>query len=223
MAVGEIALPAAGAVSAGEIIGDLVLPEGADALVVFAHGSGSSRHSARNRAVAGELQEAGLGTLLMDLLTPGEDDVDERTGQYRFDIGLLTRRVVGVLDWVAARDSTRGLATGVFGASTGAAAALGAAVLRPDHVRAVVSRGGRTDLTTEPLSAVRAPTLLLVGERDERVLQWNRETAAQLTAPHRLHIVRGATHLFPEQGALKEVATTARDWFREHLAGVSAQ
>ena len=193
----------------GELIGDLTLPDRSGPLVVFAHGSGSSRHSSRNRWVAEQLQEAGIGTLLMDLLTPDEDRADVHA-ELRFNIPLLTVRVLGVLDW------WRGPA-GLFGASTGAAAALGAAARRPDVVQAVVSRGGRPDLASEALQNVRAPTLLIVGGSDMEVLELNRRTAEQLRAPHDLHVVDGATHLFEEPGALEQAATVATSWFTQYL------
>ncbi len=210
---------AAGELAAGELVGDLVVPDGAAGLVVFAHGSGSSRHSSRNRWVAGELRSAGLATLLMDLLTAEEDRLDARTGQLRFDIALLTRRVLGVLDWVSEQDGVRDLPLGLFGASTGAAAALGVAAQRPDAVRAVVSRGGRPDLASENLAGVRAPTLLLVGGRDTEVLGLNRRAAEQLSGPQEVRVVEGATHLFEEPGALDTVSAAAADWFARHLRG----
>lgn len=196
----------------GELTGDLVLPEGAVGLVVFAHGSGSSRHSSRNRWVAARLREAGLGTLLIDLLTGEEDQLDARTGELRFDVALLTRRVLGVLDWLS-EQAHRDLPVALFGASTGAAAALGAAADRPETVHAVVSRGGRPDLTTEHLGSVRAPTLLIVGGRDEQVLMLNQQASEELCAPQEIRVVRGATHLFEEPGALEEVSAAAADWF----------
>ena len=195
------------------IAGDLVVPPGSGGMVLFAHGSGSSRHSPRNRAVAARLQEAGLGTLLLDLLTVREEQEDAVTGQYRFDIGLLGRRVVAAVDWLAQRPDAAGLPLGIFGASTGAAAALLAAAERPDRVQAVVSRGGRPDLAEQALDGVRAPVLLIVGGADTEVLRMNREAAEQLSAPHLVHVVPGATHLFEESGALEEVADTACRWF----------
>ena len=209
--------PAGDELARGELAGDLIVPDGAAGLVVFAHGSGSSRHSSRNRWVAGELRRAGLGTLLMDLLTTEEERRDARTGQWRFDISLLTRRVRGVLDWLAGQDGVRQLPLGLFGSSTGAAAALGAAASRPDAVRAVVSRGGRPDLASEDLSTVRAPTLLVVGGQDTEVLGFNRRAAEQLGGPHEVRVVEGATHLFEEPGALDTVSAAAADWFGRHL------
>jgi len=197
--------------------GDLSLPANACGLVVFAHGSGSSRHSSRNRSVAEALQHAQLGTLLLDLLTDGEERTDSVTAEFRFDIPLLAERVIGALDWVAVCATTTGLPVGLFGASTGAAAALIAAARRPDIVRAVVSRGGRPDLASDSLAAVTAPTLLIVGGRDEVVIELNRQAFARLNAPKQLEIVPGATHLFEEPGALTTVAALARDWFLRSL------
>jgi dienelactone hydrolase len=185
-------------------------------IVVFAHGSGSSRHSRRNRHVADVLHLAGLRTLLLDLLTPEEDEVDRHTGEHRFDVGMLGGRVVGVIDWL------RGTETGpigLFGASTGAAAALLAAGHRPDDVSAVVSRGGRPDLAGEALSVVRAPTLLIVGGRDSTVLELNKEAQARMRAETSLEIIPGATHLFEEPGALDIVADLAAAWFRRYFQG----
>jgi dienelactone hydrolase len=198
--------------------GDLTVPPDARGVVVFAHGSGSGRFSPRNRAVADVLVQAGLATLLMDLLTEGEEVVDLRTRQLRFDIGLLGRRVVGTIDWLAADPTAKELPVGCFGASTGAAAALIAAAERPERVAAVVSRGGRPDLAGEALRRVTAPTLLIVGGRDVDVLRLNREAMALLPGKARLETVPGATHLFEEPGALERVAVLARDWFVRHLA-----
>ncbi|MGW8377507.1 dienelactone hydrolase family protein [Streptomyces sp. ODS28] len=196
------------------LAGDLHVPEYARTVVLFAHGSGSSRHSPRNRAVAGALQEAGLGTLLLDLLTEDEERVDEATAQHRFDIGLLGRRLTAAVDWLAGHPGTARLSVGLFGASTGAAAALVAAAERPERTASVVSRGGRPDLAGAALPGVRAPVLLVVGGADTEVLRLNREAARQLRCPHELSVVRGATHLFPEPGALEQVAALASDWFR---------
>jgi dienelactone hydrolase len=196
--------------------GTLALPAGADAVILFAHGSGSSRFSPRNRAVARWLNEAGLGTLLFDLLTAEEQAVDERTGALRFDIVLLARRLTGAVDAAAGMRETRGLHTGLFGASTGAAAALVTAAERPERVAAVVSRGGRPDLALPDLPRVRAPTLLIVGGLDGPVIGMNRQAAARLRCEHRLEIVPGATHLFEEAGALEHVARLAADWFLRH-------
>ena len=187
-------------------------------MVLFAHGSGSSRHSPRNRAVAAALQDAGMATLLIDLLTADEERIDSSTGHLRFDIGLLARRLVAVLDWLEARADTGALGTGLFGASTGGGAALVAAADRPRRVRAVVSRGGRPDLAGRALARVLAPTLLIVGGEDVPVLAMNREAMAQMTAPVRLEIVPGASHLFEEPGALDRVSVLASEWFVRYLA-----
>ena len=197
--------------------GNLSLPEQPRAVVLFAHGSGSSRHSSRNRHVARLLNEAKLATLLIDLLTVHEEVVDARSAQLRFDIDLLAERLVDTTDWLTQFPDTRDLRIGYFGASTGAAAALVAAAERADVVGAVVSRGGRPDLAGAALTRVQAPTLLIVGEHDDQVIQLNREAFAQLRCEKRLLIVPGATHLFEEPGALDEVARLARDWFQRHL------
>lgn len=199
-----------------QLAGDLSLPADARGLVVFAHGSGSSRHSPRNKQVAAALGDAGLATLLVDLLTEEEERVDLVTRELRFDIGLLAERLLAASEWAAQDDVVGALQVGYFGASTGAAAALIAAAER-DDVRAVVSRGGRPDLAGDALPRVRAATLLIVGGNDELVLELNRETLERLTAEKRLEIVPGATHLFEEPGALEEVSRLARDWFLEHL------
>jgi len=185
--------------------------------VVFAHGSGSTRFSPRNRLVAERLHRAGLATLLTDLLTGPEEELDQRTGRLRFDIALLGMRVVAILDSLAKDPGTAALAMGVFGASTGAAAALLAAAQRPHLVRAVVSRGGRPDLATQILDQVKAPTLLIVGGRDEEVLGLNRTALAQLRVEKELAVVAGATHLFEEPGTLEQVADVAAAWFARHL------
>jgi dienelactone hydrolase len=202
--------------------GDLVLPEAARGVVLFAHGSGSSRHSPRNRRVARVLNEAKLATLLIDLLTPEEEAIDLRTAHLRFDIGLLADRLVGVTDWLTQNADTRHLRVGYFGASTGAGAALVAAAERPDVVGAVVSRGGRPDLAGPALEQVRAPTLLIVGGDDLPVIELNRAALEQLRCEKRLVIVPGATHLFEEPGALDEVARLAREWFERHLMPAGA-
>jgi putative phosphoribosyl transferase len=206
-------------VPAGEVSldGDLDLPDGARGIVLFAHGSGSSRLSPRNRHVARLLNEAGLATLLVDLLTPEEEAFDARTARLRFDIDLLAERLVEVTDWLGDRAETRGLRRGYFGASTGAAAALVAAAARPQVVHALVSRGGRPDLAGPALPLVRAPTLLIVGGEDVAVIELNRRALAQLRTEADLAIVPGATHLFEEPGALDEVARLARQWFERHL------
>jgi pimeloyl-ACP methyl ester carboxylesterase len=196
---------------------DLAVPEAARGVVLFAHGSGSSRHSPRNRYVATGLQTAGLATVLADLLTPAEEQIDARTGQLRFDIGLLALRVTFLADWLAGYQPTVGLPIGLFGASTGAAAALVAAARRPRSVTAVVSRGGRPDLASEHLRSVRQPTLLIVGELDTNVIELNRRAMQQLGGEARLEIVEGASHLFEEPGALEQVARLARDWFADRL------
>jgi putative phosphoribosyl transferase len=209
-----VEIPAAGVV----LEGDLTVPAEAGGIVVFAHGSGSGRFSPRNRAVARVLVRAGLATLLMDLLTAQEESVDLRTRHLRFDIGLLARRVIAAIDWLAAGAITKDLAAGCFGASTGAAAALVAAAERPERVGAVVSRGGRPDLAGQELRRVTAPTLLIVGGNDPEVLRLNRQALPALAGEARLEIVPGATHLFEEPGALEQVAVLARDWFLRHLA-----
>jgi len=199
------------------IAGDLSVPPDAGGVVVFAHGSGSSRHSARNRTVAEFLNRGGLATLLMDLLTPGEEAVDAHTARHRFDIDLLSRRVVGAVDWLGGDLDTAALPVGLFGASTGAAAAVRAAAERP-ATRAVVSRGGRPDLAGDALERALAPTLLIVGGQDGAVLDLNRQALARLPAA-RLAIVPGAGHLFAEAGALEEVARLARLWFGRYMLG----
>ncbi|MEW5915764.1 MAG: alpha/beta fold hydrolase [Gemmatimonadota bacterium] len=196
---------------------DLTIPQDARGIIVFAHGSGSSRHSPRNTASADELNRNGFATLLADLLTMNEEARDEWTREYRFDIELLARRVVDVIDWVLAEPRTRDLAIGGFGASTGAAAALVAAARRPEQVRAVVSRGGRPDLAGESLRSVWAPTLLIVGSLDIEVLDLNRVALRELPGPSALEIVPGATHLFPEPGALERVNQLAVDWFARYV------
>ena len=196
---------------------DLVIPDGAHGIVAFAHGSGSSRHSRRNRYVAEVLQGGGLATLLLDLLTPDEEAIDVETMELRFDIDLLAERVAGTVDWLATNPGTDRLRIGLFGASTGAAAALVAAAARPDLVHAVVSRGGRPDLAARALARVRAATLLIVGGHDHEVLGLNRAAFAQMTAERKLELVPGATHLFEEPGTLEEVARLAATWFVKHL------
>lgn len=198
--------------------GELVAPRAARGVVVFAHGSGSSRFSPRNRAVAQVLQRGGLATLLFDLLTEVEAEADERTAALRFDIALLSRRLAGAVRWLAAEPRWGALRIGLFGASTGAAAALVAAAELPRQVRAVVSRGGRPDLATDALARVRAPTLLLVGERDDMVLDLNRVAADRMTCHREVVVVPRATHLFEEPGTLQQVAEQARDWFLKYLA-----
>jgi dienelactone hydrolase len=206
-------------VPAGQVTleGDLCLPGGAHGIVLFAHGSGSSRRSPRNRQVARALNRAGLATLLMDLLTAEEEAVDVRTAQLRFDIGLLAERLVDAADWLPGEPTTRSLRLGCFGASTGAAAALVTAAERPEAVGAVVSRGGRPDLAGAALDEVRAPTLLIVGGDDLPVIDLNLIALDRLRCERRLAIVPGATHLFEEPGTLDRVSELARDWFGRYL------
>jgi putative phosphoribosyl transferase len=203
----------------GEVFleGNLEIPKEATGVVLFAHGSGSSRHSPRNRYVAGVLNHHRVGTLLVDLLTAREGEVDEITRQLRFDINLLTERLAGITDWLVKQPSLHRLRIGYFGASTGAAAALKAAALRPAVVKAVVSRGGRPDLAGDALPRVAAPTLLIVGGYDDTVLELNRDAMSQMTCKTELKIVPGATHLFEEPGTLEQVARLAAEWFAEHL------
>ena len=197
--------------------GDLVSPARAAGLVVFAHGSGSSRFSRRNRAVAEVLQRGGYGTLLLDLLTREEDRVDEQTREYRFDIDRLGSRVVAAIDWAGGHPALSALPIATFGASTGAAAALIAAAERPDRVRAVISRGGRPDLAGDALPTVQAPTLLIVGGNDPPVIELNRAAMRSMRAPVQLEIVPGATHLFEEPGTLARVSQLALAWCTSHL------
>ena len=198
--------------------GELVVPEQATGVVLFAHGSGSSRHSSRNTFVAGALQVGGLATLLIDLLTREDEAIDQHTAHLRFDIQLLADRLLAATHWLGEEPSTRSLEVGYFGASTGAGAALVAAAAEPECVGAVVSRGGRPDLAGNALLLVRAPTLLIVGGRDLQVLELNYAAMARMQAETRLEIVPGASHLFEEPGALEVVAQLARDWFLGHLA-----
>ena len=202
--------------------GDFVLPPEPRGLVLFAHGSGSSRHSARNQFVARTLEQHRLATLLVDLLTEDEDAVDRRTSQFRFDIGMLGHRLVTVVDTLKHRDLTASLPIGLFGASTGGGAALVAAASRPREIVAVVSRGGRPDLAAGALSRVVAPTLLIVGGLDREVLQMNRDAMARMHCEVALEVVPGATHLFEEAGTLEQVAAAAGQWFARHFAAVSA-
>ena len=197
--------------------GDLQLPPSARGLVLFAHGSGSSRHSPRNRFVAGQLQSRGLGTLLMDLLTAEEEAADDRTGHLRFDIALLADRLGGAIDWLATNVQTQKLEIGLFGASTGGGAALVAAAKRPERIRAVVSRGGRPDLAGEALGEVKAATLLIVGGEDGAVIGMNRDAFKQMHCERRVEVIPGASHLFEEPGTLEEVARLAGDWFEKYL------
>jgi len=199
------------------LMGFLDVPPGAIGVVAFAHGSGSSRFSRRNNDVAGFLREGRLGTLLFDLLTPDEERRDLQTREHRFDIPLLSRRLAGAVEWLGTQPETAPLDVGLFGSSTGAAAALIAAAALPDKVAAVVSRGGRADLAGTALPRVQAPTLLIVGGEDREVLKLNRDARAKLTCASELSIVAHATHLFEEPGALEEVATLTRDWFVRYL------
>jgi putative phosphoribosyl transferase len=197
--------------------GNLAVPDGATGVILFAHGSGSSRHSPRNRHVAAVLQRGGLGTLLVDLLSAEEEHAEQRTRHLRFDIGLLADRLIGAIGWLGRQPRIAALPVGAFGASTGAAAALVAAAREPHRVAAVVSRGGRPDLAGAALSAVCAPTLLIVGGGDRQVIALNREALSSLRAEAALEIVPGAGHLFEEPGALDRVARLAADWFARHL------
>jgi len=197
--------------------GDLTIPEDAMGLVVFAHGSGSSRHSPRNQYVARALQQASLATLLMDLLTRDEEAMDRHSAHLRFNINLLAERLVHATDWLAGQPDLRDLRSGYFGASTGAAAALMAAAERPAAIHAVVSRGGRPDLAAPKLASVRAPTLLIVGGADPVVIGMNREAMRELRCQTQLEIIPGAGHLFEEPGALDQVARLAGQWFLQHL------
>lgn len=208
----------------GSLEGELAMPDGAVGVVLFAHGSGSSRHSPRNRYVAQYLRaHAHTATLLIDLLSAEEEAIDMRTAQYRFDIGLLALRVIEVTDWLVTNPVTSALEIGYFGASTGAAAALVGAAERPRLVHAVVSRGGRPDLAGTALSRVRAPTLLIVGGDDEPVLELNRIARSQLAVENSLEVVPRATHLFEEPGALEHVARVASAWFARFLGGHEAK
>jgi len=202
--------------------GNLVIPKKARGMVIFAHGSGSSRNSPRNRFVAGVLQEAVLATLLFDLLTLKEEQIDSVSGHLRFDIDFLARRLIGAVDWVARNKDTQNLAIGLFGASTGAAAALVASAERPQTVKAVVSRGGRPDLATPHLAHVKAPVLLIVGGLDTQVIELNRQAIEKLTSVKELSLVLGATHLFEEQGTLPQVANLAAAWFVKYLGSSRA-
>jgi dienelactone hydrolase len=203
--------------------GTLGVPADAHGIVLFAHGSGSSRFSPRNRFVARVLRDAGLGTFLLDLLSPSEEAVDEVTRHHRFDIPMLANRLVAAVDWLEHQRETSHLVVGLFGASTGGGAALVAAAERPDRVGAVVSRGGRPDLAADALPRVQAPTLLLVGERDDIVIELNQRASRRIRAEVHTEIIPGATHLFEEPGALQQVAAFARDWFVDHLTHATAR
>src|SRR5436309_14315859 len=208
-------------ISAGRAVlsGNLTIPENAMRLVLFAHGSGSSRHSPRNQFVARVLNRAGLGTLLLDLLTPEEEALDIYTREHRFNIGLLAERLVHATNWAKQQDRTRDLRIGYFGSSTGGAAALAAAAQLPNETAAVVSRGGRPDLAGPALSKVHAPTLLIVGGNDEVVIDLNEQALAQMKPGEdkKVMIVPGASHLVEEPGTLEYAAQLARDWFQTHL------
>jgi putative phosphoribosyl transferase len=211
----EVRIPAGPAT----LDGNLTILDNAIALVLFAHGSGSSRHSPRNQLVARRLNDARLATLLFDLLTPEEELVDMRTSELRFDIGLLAERLVHATNWAKRQKQTRDLRFGYFGSSTGGAAALVAAAELPDDIDAVVSRGGRPDLAGDALPRVKAPTLLIVGGRDDVVIELNEKARAQMKCEVKIHIIPGATHLFEEPGALEQVAKLASDWFLLHAVG----
>ncbi len=202
--------------------GDLTVPAGARGLVLFAHGSGSSRHSARNHFVARTLERRGLATLLIDLLTPDEEILDRQSSDLRFDIPLLATRLEGIIDWLRREPETAALRLGLFGASTGGGAALVAAANRPHAVAAIVSRGGRPDLAGAALARVSAPTLLIVGSMDAPVLFMNRRAMTEMRAHVELTLVPGATHLFEEAGALERVAELAGDWFSQYVPGQPA-
>jgi len=206
-----------------QLEGHLVIPEGARGVVVFAHGSGSSRHSPRNRYVATTLQQNGLATLLLDLLTPEEEDIDRRTRQLRFDVPLLASRLVGVTYWLRHTSTTHSLKIGYFGASTGSAAALMAATQCPTQISAIVSRGGRPDLADTVLDQVMAPTLLIVGSDDFPCIGMNEDALERLdsTLEKHLEVIPGATHLFEEPGALEQVGEHASQWFKRHLIDAS--
>jgi dienelactone hydrolase len=206
-------------IDGAELEATMAIPQGATGIVVFAHGSGSGRHSPRNRYVADALVQAGFGTLLLDLLTDTEERYDRETGDLRFDIDRLAKRLVVAIDWLSEDQRARGLRVGTYGASTGAAAALIAAAERPHRVTAVVSRGGRPDLAKEALERVNLPTLLIVGERDSQVLDLNTQAAQRMATPATIEVVARAGHLFEEEGALERVAELAVDWFSEYLAG----
>ena len=212
-AASAVAIPIEGA----ELEATLAVPERANGVIVFAHGSGSGRHSPRNRYVADQLVKAGFGTLLLDLLTPTEERYDQETADLRFDIDRLATRLVAAIDWLNQQERTAGLRVGAYGASTGAAAALMGAAERPERVTAVVSRGGRPDLAKEALERVSAPTLLIVGERDPQVLDLNTQAADRMPNPATIEVVARAGHLFEEAEALERVAELTADWFATHM------
>jgi dienelactone hydrolase len=207
------------AVDSATVEANLSVPEGPEGVVLFAHGTGSDRHSPRNNFVAERLRQGGLATLLIDLLTHREKEVDRRTRRIRFDIDRLAKRVVGAVDWLLKQPATQDLPVGIFGSSTGAAGALIAAAERPDAATAVVSRGGRVDMAEAVLDQVQTPTLFVVGGDDLQVLHLNRQALAQLETEKRLEVISDAGHLFEEPGALDEVARLAREWFQLHLTG----
>jgi dienelactone hydrolase len=213
MHMGEVHILAGRAILAG----NLSIPENATALVLFAHGSGSSRYSPRNQFVARTLNNAGLATLLFDLLTPEEDLIDARTREHRFNIGMLAERLIHATNWAKQQQQTRDLRIGYFGSSTGGGAALVAAAELPQDVDAVVLRGGRPDLAGAALPKVQAPTLLIVGGEDDVVIELNEQARAQMQCEVKLEIIPGATHLFEEPGALEQIAKLASDWFRDHI------
>jgi putative phosphoribosyl transferase len=210
----DVQIPAGPAV----LEGDLIIPDNATALVLFVHGSGSSRHSRRNQFVARKLNEAELATLLFDLLTPEEEAIDMYTGEHRFNISLLAERLVHATNWATQQKQTRAFRIGYFGSSTGGGAALVAAAKLPDKVSAVVSRGGRPDLAGEALAEVQAPTLLIVGGEDDVVIELNKQAMKRMRCEVKLEIIPGATHLFEEPGTLEQVAQLASDWFVNHIA-----
>jgi putative phosphoribosyl transferase len=214
----EVQIPAGHAV----LSGNLTIPDNAVGLVLFAHGSGSSRHSPRNQFVARTLNDGGLATLLFDLLTPEEEAIDTYSREHRFNIGLLAERLVYATKWATQQEQTRDLRVGYFGSSTGAAAALVAATEISEDVGAIVSRGGRPDLAGDALPKVQAPTLLIVGGNDDIVIELNEMARDQMRCEVKLEIVPGATHLFEEPGALEKVAKLARDWFVNHIGADSA-
>jgi dienelactone hydrolase len=213
-------IPVSVPIDGQSLSGDLGMPSGANGIVVFAHGSGSSRHSPRNQFVARKLERRQLATLLIDLLTPEEEIVDERTAEYRFDIPMLAGRLATIVDWLRRRKDTSSMPIGLFGASTGGGAALIAAADRPGDIAAVVSRGGRPDLAGAALPKVTAPTLLIVGGYDGPVIEMNRSAMNQMRGEVKLEIVPGATHLFEEPGTLERVAELAAAWFERHLQPV---
>ncbi|WP_046472179.1 dienelactone hydrolase family protein [Allosalinactinospora lopnorensis] len=200
-----------------DLSGDLAMGLDTSSVVLFAHGSGSSRHSPRNRAVAEALNRSGFGTLLLDLLTEEEGRRDEVTRELRFDIPLLTRRLTGAVDWLTSAEETAGLPIGLFGASTGAAAALGTAAMRPDRIHAIVCRGGRVDLASEALGKISAPLLLIVGSFDEPIVRISFQAQRELHVASDVHLIPNATHLFEEPGALEQVTGAAMGWFRDHM------